>query len=101
MSPLVEQMIQQIDRLSLVEQVQILKHIAGQIGDRIHEIESTPTTSFVSMSTEQIAAMAQSATINAVKELHSKGISTYGMQDGIIYETKPNGDRSPLTENLG
>ena len=109
MSPLFEQMIQQIDQLSLVEQVQILKHIAGQIGDcwrrrqavRVHEIEPTYTPSFVSMSTEQITAMAQSATLNAVKELHSKGISTYGMQDGTIYETKPNGDRSPLAENLG
>jgi|GEM_PF-1869265 len=101
MSPLVEQMIQQIDRLSLVEQVQILQHIAGQIGDRFHEIEPTPTTSFASMSTEKIAAMAQSTTLNAVKELHSKGISTYGIQDGMIYETKPNGDRSPLVEHLG
>ena len=41
-----------------------------------------------------------SATLNAVKQLHSKGISTYGMRDGTIYETKPNGDRSPLADNL-
>jgi hypothetical protein len=33
--------------------------------------------------------MAQSATQDAVKDLHHKGISTYGMQDGIIYETNP------------
>ena len=101
MSHLVEEVIQQIDQLLLVEQVQILKHVAGQIGDRVHEIEPTPATSFVFMSTEKIAAMAQSATLNAVKELHSQGISTCGIQDGIIYQTKPNGDRSPLAENLG
>ena len=52
------------------------------------------------MSTEKIVAMAQSATLNAVKQLHSKGISTYGMQDGTIYETKPNGDQSPLADSL-
>jgi len=38
MSPLVEQMIQQIDRLSLVEQIQILKHIAGQIEQSVGDI---------------------------------------------------------------
>jgi hypothetical protein len=44
---------------------------------------------FSDLSTEQLAMMAQSATQDAVKDLHQKGISTYGMQDGIIYETNP------------
>jgi hypothetical protein len=44
---------------------------------------------FCDIPSEKLAALAQEATQNAVKELHSKGISTYGMRDGIVYETKP------------
>ena len=48
--------------------------------------------SFFNLSDVAIAALAQEATKAAVKDLHDRGISTYGMRDGIMYETKPNGE---------
>jgi hypothetical protein len=74
---------------------------SAPIGDRAKSENGSSTRSievnnarnlaidFGDMSTEQIAMMAKSATQDAVKDLHQKGISTYGMQDGIIYETNP------------
>lgn len=47
---------------------------------------------FYDLPTEQLAMIAQSATKDVVKDLHQKGISTYGMRDGIIYEINPNTD---------
>jgi hypothetical protein len=44
---------------------------------------------FYDIPTEQLVMLAQSATTDAVKDLHQKGISTYGMRNGIIYETNP------------
>jgi hypothetical protein len=43
---------------------------------------------FYDIPTEQLAMMAQEATKDAVENLHHKDISTHGMRDGIIYETK-------------
>jgi hypothetical protein len=55
---------------------------------------------FGDLSTEQLAMMAQSATQDAVKDLHHKSISTYGLQDGILYETNPvNNTRSVVEEH--
>jgi hypothetical protein len=51
--------------------------------------DSNPAIDFFDLPTEQIALMARAATKDAVTDLHHKGISTYGMQDGIIYETNP------------
>ena len=54
--------------------------------------EQSSVDSFFNLSDEAIAALAQEATKAAVKDLHDRGISTYGMRDGIMYETKPNGE---------
>ncbi|WP_310417760.1 hypothetical protein [Chamaesiphon sp. OTE_8_metabat_110] len=65
----------------------------------IHSAESlvdgkSTATSFFDMTDEEISALAKQATSAAVKDLHARGISTYGMmRDGIMYETKPNGER--------
>lgn len=50
------------------------------------------TTNYFDLSDQEIASLAQEATRAAVKDLHERGISTYGMRDGIMYETKPNGE---------
>jgi hypothetical protein len=49
--------------------------------------------SFFDMTDEDISALAKEATRTAVKNLHDRGISTYGMNDGIMYETKPTGEK--------
>jgi hypothetical protein len=49
--------------------------------------------SFFDLTDEEISKLAKEATRAAVKDLHDRGISTYGMRDGIIYETKPNGGK--------
>jgi hypothetical protein len=51
--------------------------------------DSNQSLGFGNLSTEELAMMAQLATQDAIRDLHQKGISTYGMQDGIIYETNP------------
>jgi hypothetical protein len=53
---------------------------------------------FYDLPTEQLAMIAQSATKDAVKDLHQKGISTYGMRDGVIHETNPNNDPQSVLE---
>jgi hypothetical protein len=53
---------------------------------------------FGDIPTEQLVMLAQSATTDAVKDLHQKGISTYGMRDGIIYETNPITDTQSVVE---
>jgi hypothetical protein len=66
------------------------------------EVDNDPNLAidFGDLSTEQLAMMAQSATQDAIKDLHQKGISTYGMQDGIIYETNPmNNTKSVIEEH--
>jgi hypothetical protein len=40
-----------------------------------------------------IAKLAREATQEAVRDLHAKGISTYGEREGISHETKPNGEK--------
>jgi hypothetical protein len=64
------------------------------------EVDNDPNLAidFGDLSTEQLAMMAQSATQDAVKDLHHKGISTYGMQDGIIYETNPISNTKSVVE---
>jgi hypothetical protein len=49
--------------------------------------------SFFDLSDEEITAMAQEATKEAVKDLHRRGISTYAMRGSVMYETKPNGEK--------
>jgi hypothetical protein len=49
--------------------------------------------SFFDMTDEAISELAKESTRAAVKDLHDRGISTYGMRDGIMYETKPNGEK--------
>jgi hypothetical protein len=44
---------------------------------------------FYDLPTEQIVSIAQQATQDAVEQLHQKGICTYGITDGILYETNP------------
>jgi hypothetical protein len=53
---------------------------------------------FGDIPTEQLVMLAHSATTDAVKDLHQKGISTYGMRDGIIYETNPITDAQSVVE---
>jgi hypothetical protein len=47
---------------------------------------------FFDLTDEEISNLAKEATKAAVKDLHDRGISTYGMRDGIIHETKPNSE---------
>jgi hypothetical protein len=56
------------------------------------------TDSFFEMSDEEISELAKESTRAAVKDLHDRGISTYGMRDGIMYETKPNGEKVVVSE---
>ncbi|WP_309728613.1 hypothetical protein [Chamaesiphon sp. OTE_75_metabat_556] len=55
--------------------------------------ELSSIDSFFDMTDEAISALAKEATRTAVKNLHDQGISTYGMNDGIMCETKPNGEK--------
>jgi hypothetical protein len=48
---------------------------------------------FYNMTDDEISTLAKEATRAAVKNLQDQGISTYGMRDGIMYETKPNGEK--------
>ena len=54
--------------------------------------------SFFDLTDEEISTLAQAATRAAVKDLHDRGICTYGMRDGIMYETKPNGEKVAVSE---
>ncbi len=51
--------------------------------------DSNQLIDFGNLSTEELAMMAQLATQDAIRDLHQKGISTYGMQDAIIYDINP------------
>jgi hypothetical protein len=64
----------------------------------VDDNETNLDIDFYNIPTETLAMMAQSATKNAVEDLHQKGISTYGMQDGVIYETNPNTDTQSVVE---
>jgi hypothetical protein len=55
--------------------------------------QAAEPTSFFDLSDEEITAMAQEATGEAVKDLHRRGISTYAMRGSVMYETKPNGEK--------
>jgi hypothetical protein len=48
--------------------------------------------SFFDLSHEEITAVAQRATREAVEGLHKRGISTYSEENGVIIETKPSGE---------
>jgi hypothetical protein len=60
--------------------------------------EVSAIDSFFDMTDEEISNLAKEATSAAVKDLHNRGISTYGMRDGIMYETKPNGEKVIVSE---
>lgn len=60
--------------------------------------EVSEIDSFFDMTDEQISDLAKEATKAAVKDLHNRGISTYGMRDGIMYETKPNGEKLAVSD---
>jgi hypothetical protein len=49
--------------------------------------------SFFDLTDEEISKLAKEATRAAVEDLHDLGISTCGMRDSIMYETKPNGEK--------
>jgi hypothetical protein len=71
-------------------------------------IEAPPQTqaaehiSFFDLSHEEITAVAQRATREAVEGLHKRGISTYSEENGVIIETRPSGEEviveAPLSE---
>jgi hypothetical protein len=60
---------------------------------------SSEIDSFFEMTDEEISTLATEATRAAVKDLHHRGISTYGMRDGIMYETKPNGEKVAVSDS--
>jgi hypothetical protein len=60
--------------------------------------QSSAVVSFFDMTDEEISELARESTRAAVKDLHSHGISTYGTRDGIMYETKPNGEKVAVSE---
>jgi hypothetical protein len=47
---------------------------------------------------EEFAALAKESVREAIADMHAHGISTYGMRDGIIYETKPDGEVVPVSK---
>jgi hypothetical protein len=53
---------------------------------------------FYNITDDEISTLANEATRFAVKKLHDRGISTYGMRDGIMYETKPNGEKVKISD---
>jgi hypothetical protein len=55
--------------------------------------EQSSIDRFYNITNDEISTLANAATKLAVKKLHDRGISTYGMRDSIIYETKPNGEK--------
>ena len=58
------------------------------------------TTNYFDLSDEEIARLAQEATRAAVIDLHQHGISTYGEIDGVMYETKPNGETIKVDRDI-
>ncbi|PSB58220.1 hypothetical protein [Chamaesiphon polymorphus] len=60
--------------------------------------EVSEIDSFFDITDEEISTLAKEATKAAVKDLHDRGISTYGMRDGIMYETKPNGEKVSVSD---
>jgi hypothetical protein len=48
---------------------------------------------FYNMTDDEISTLVNEATRLAVKNLQDQGISTYGMNEGIMYQTKPNGEK--------
>jgi hypothetical protein len=48
---------------------------------------------FYNMTDDEISTLVNEATRLAVKQLYDRGIFTYGMRDGIMYEIKPNGEK--------
>lgn len=65
----------------------IIKQTQEVISSKIDSTES-----LFDMSLEKLALIAQDATIDSVQNLHEKNISTYGIKDGILHETKPSGE---------
>jgi hypothetical protein len=76
------------------------QHSSESLSDRqsTAKPELSAIDSFFDMTDEEISALAKEATSAAVKDLHERGISTYGMRDGIMYETKPNGEKVAVSE---
>jgi hypothetical protein len=62
------------------------------------QILSSKTNSFFDLSDEEIYSLAKEATKKAVNDLHNNGISTYGERDGVMYETKPNGEKLKVSK---
>jgi hypothetical protein len=64
--------------------------------------QATEPVSFFDLSHEEITAVAQRATREAVEGLHKRGISTYSEENGVIIETRPSGEEviveAPLSE---
>ncbi|WP_295615106.1 hypothetical protein [Chamaesiphon sp. GL140_3_metabinner_50] len=60
--------------------------------------ELSTTDRFFDMTDEEISELAKESTRAAVKDLHTCGISTYGMRDGIMHETKPSGEKVAVSE---
>jgi hypothetical protein len=60
--------------------------------------ERSSTDRFFAMTDEEISTLLNEATRAAVQEFHDRGISTYGMKDGIMYETKPNGEKVKISD---
>jgi hypothetical protein len=76
------------------------KHKYSSLSDRnsTAKPEVSAVDSFFDMTDEKISELAKESTRAAVKDLHSRGISTYGMRDGIMYETKPNGEKVAVSD---
>jgi hypothetical protein len=75
-------------------------HSSESLSDRksTAKPELSAIDSFFDMTDEEISALAKEATRTAVKDLHERGISTYGMRDDIMYETKPSGETVAVSE---
>jgi parvulin-like peptidyl-prolyl isomerase len=68
--------------------------------EKVIKAEITLTESFFDISIKKLALIAQDATIDSVKSLHEKGIPTYGVEDGILHKTKPDGEVVIITNQM-
>jgi hypothetical protein len=77
-----------------------IRHTYSSLSDRnsTAKPKSSAVVSFFDMTDEEISELAKESTRTAVKDLHGRGISTYGMRDGIMYETKPNGEKVAVSD---
>jgi hypothetical protein len=76
----------------------VMCNVVSNFMQTADQLVSSKTTSFFDLSDEEISSSAKEATKAAVNDLHKNGISTYGERNGIMYETKLNGEKCQVAK---